>query len=141
MLILIVQLWLILRLTMFKSIRSNRGLDLVLLRMKKQDLVLSNAEATLLDKLIDFLQPFADSTKQLEGELYVTMDLSVIIREQLYVHLEFKEDYHAVIKQAKALMLNKWDDRMPLQGLRVVAAYLNPALRNVKSIHDFIEAN
>jgi hypothetical protein len=30
---------------------------------------------------------------------------------------------------------------MPLQGLRVVAAYLNPALRNVKSIQEFIEAN
>ena len=49
------------------------------------------------------------------------MDLSVIMREQLYVHLEFKEDDQAVIKQIKALMLNKWDDRMPLQGLRVVA--------------------
>ena len=55
--------------------------------MKKQDLVLSNAETTLLDKLIDFLQPFADSTKQLEGELYVTMELSLIIREQLYVNV------------------------------------------------------
>ena len=104
-------------------------------------MVLSSAETTLLDKLIDFLQSFADSTKQLEGELYVTMDLSVIIREQLYVHLEFKKDDHAVIKQVKALMLNKWDDIMPLQGLRVVAAYLNPALRNVKSIQEFIEAN
>ena len=65
----------------------------------------------------------------------------MIIREQLYVHLEVKEDDHAVIKQIKALMLNKWDDRMPLLGLRVVAAYLNPALRNVKSIREFIEAN
>jgi hypothetical protein len=37
--------------------------------------------------LIDFLQSFADSSKQLEGELYVTMDLNVIIWEQLYVHL------------------------------------------------------
>jgi hypothetical protein len=47
--------------------------------MKKQDLVLSSAETTLHDKLIDFLQSFADSSKQLEGELYVTMDLNVII--------------------------------------------------------------
>ena len=129
-------------LLMLKSIKSNtRALEIVLLRLKKVELILNATECTLLDKLIDFLEVFNVSTNMLQGSKYPTLNLAVLAREELYLAIQPEETDHPIIADLKERMLDKWDHRLPQLLLHVLAALLDPTTKNIRSVIKYIEDN
>lgn len=53
---------------------------------------------------------------------------------------ETKPDTRSLTQQMKKTMLAKWDDRLPSLGIHYLAALLDPTLKNLKSLRDFLNS-
>ena len=105
------------------------------------DLLLSEVERKDLEELVTFLEKFDCYTKVIQSSKYPTLSLAVFMREELYMYLsETEPDTRSLTQQMKKTMLAKWDDRLPSLGIHYLAALLDPTLKNLKSLRDFLNS-
>ena len=86
-----------------------------------------------------FLSCFDTWTKSIQSD-YVSLSNAVLMREQLYELVTSSNNDHAVVQDLKRKMLANWDCRIPSLGIYYLAALLDPSLKNLKSLKDYLSS-
>ena len=104
------------------------------------ELILTEGEQKDLNELIQFLHIFDGYTKTIQTCKYPSLSMAVFMREELYLLLTEKPEKDSPLtKQLKKAMLLKWDDRLPSLGIHYMAALLDPTLKSLKSLKDYLK--
>jgi len=120
---------------------SYSGIKEVLVEMDKPSLFLLKTEIATLAELIKFLKEFDCYTYFVQGnfENSGSLSTSILMREHLYDIILPKTGDSDMIKDLKSKMMLQWDKRLPSTGLHYLAAFLDPSLKKLRSLEDFIK--
>ena len=110
-----------------------------LIEMNSIDLFLLQSEINLLGELVKFLSCFDTWTKSIQSD-YVSLSNAVLMREQLYELVTSSNNDHAVVQDLKRKMHANWDCRIPSLGIHYLAALLDPSLKKLKSLKDYLSS-
>ena len=108
--------------------------------MENTHLLLLQSEYQLLHELLQFLETFNQYTLSIQKN-YASLSNSVIImRDHLYEIVTNSVGDCKAIKEVKKMMHANWDTRIPSMGLHYIAAFLDPSLKNLRSLVDYTES-
>ena len=92
----------------------------------------------LLHELLAFLETFNHYTLSIQSN-YASLSNSIIMRDHLYEVVTNSTSDCKALKDVKNKMHVSWDTRIPSMGLHYIAAFLDPSLKNLRSLIDYMK--
>jgi len=128
-------------LLMLESINYNRSaINTLLGRLGKDNVKLSISEWETIGELVRFLKKIEKIVEILSSEKICTINLVLLFRSELKMHLNSNENDSLVIKLMKNRMLDNFDHRFPMTDLLVIASLLDPRFQNLDTVKEYLDS-
>jgi len=129
-------------LALLQSLCSNRLLVVRCLQnIRAYDKIPEDGEWETMEELSKFLQVFKTATEVLNGEKYPTSGLVVILKAEIERALVDQPTDSDCIGELKRNMRDHLNKRMPTTELQVCAAILDPSMRNMAALQEYMISN
>ncbi|XP_062565444.1 E3 SUMO-protein ligase ZBED1-like [Armigeres subalbatus] len=126
-------------LNMLRSLGLNRcGINTILGRIDKPELILTSCEWKLVEDLIIFLQPFETIVTSLSSEKHATINVALLLRSEIEACIRASDDDSLAIVQMKESMNEQFERRFPISDIMLASALLDPRFVNLKSITEIL---
>lgn len=129
-------------LSMLKSFSQNcEVINIVLLKMKRELLLIPSMEQELIKEFVEFLEIFSEATTYMQGQKYATISCVIYFHENImskFINQEGKSSFGIMIN-LYIFAKQHFSERFKILKVHLIAALLDPCQKNWSTLNKYVK--